>query len=276
MATSMIPVYPLTFGDPRWRIAPAAVPIATVAPLRLLTWNIWFGRHQLKERTAALIDDLSWRAPDIVALQEVTAESLRVLIANPFIRATYQVSDVDGSTFDRYGVMLLSKVPFESLMMLPLPSRMGRRLLVGTLANGLSVATVHLESTSDRGADRVAQLEIILPLLKNLASDVVLMGDLNFSPDSLLETAAVDPSFVDAWTHSRFADPGFTIDSMRNQMRRRFDDAMMQRRIDRVLVRSTRWRVEDVALAGTAPMDAEGTFVSDHFGVETVLEPRAT
>lgn len=277
-ALQPIPLWSFHGGSwlPRSASSPAggATPAAAAPPrsqLTLLTWNVWFGRHRFRERTAALLDEITWRAPDVIALQEVTEELLELLLAHPHIRAFYQLSDADGSTFERYGVLLLTKIPFVSTSLLPLPSQMGRRLLVGQLPDGLAIATVHLESTSACTSERIAQLRIIQPLLAAEFSDVVLMGDMNFAPESAAETAALDPSFVDAWLSNRFTDPGYTVDVARNDLRRRTDDAPTQRRIDRVFVRSARWRTEEISLTGVSPIDGHGTFTSDHFGLEALL-----
>jgi endonuclease/exonuclease/phosphatase family metal-dependent hydrolase len=271
----LLDLRPHIFRHQRWE--PNATPTAPQAPstLRLLTWNTWFDRHKFKHRAAALIDELSWRAPDVVALQEVTVELLRVLVGSSLVRSRYQLSDVDGSTFERYGVLLLSRIPLRTLSLLPLPSQMGRRLLVASLVNGLCVATVHLESTSECSAQRATQLRIIQPYLKELGDQVVLMGDMNFAPESLIESDSIDQSFIDGWNQNRFSDPGYTVDSRRNPLRRIASEVPEQKRIDRVFVRCDRWHVQEISLVGTAPIDREGTFVSDHFGIEAVLEPTA-
>ncbi len=274
MAHALQPVPVWSFHDGRWqKQSAAASPPPPQAQLTLLTWNVWFSRYRFAERTEALLDDLAWRAPDVVALQEVTEELLEVLVHHPHIRSTYRLTDVSCSTFERYGVLILSKLPILSAGILPLPSEMGRRLLVAKLANELSVATIHLESTSSCISERVTQLGIIQPFLVEHFPEVVLMGDMNFGAEARIETAALDPSFVDAWNSNRFASPGYTVDTARNDMRRRTDDKATQQRIDRVFVRSARWRTEEISLTGITPIDHQGTFTSDHFGLETLLGP---
>jgi endonuclease/exonuclease/phosphatase family metal-dependent hydrolase len=275
MAPQLIQIPTWAFRSGRWEKQEGDEPVvARAASLTLLTWNVWFGRHRFRERTEALLDEISWRSPDVIALQEVTAGLLEALVAHPQVRASYHLTDVSGATFERYGVLLLSKIPFLGAGLVGLPSQMGRRLLVGQLANGLGVATVHLESTAACAAERVAQLKIIQPLLAASTEDVVLMGDMNFAPEAEAESAALDPSFVDAWSKNLFADPGYSVDSSRNEMRRRYDESHTQKRIDRVFVRSASWQIDGVSLTGTAPIDLEGTFVSDHFGLEAVLSAK--
>ncbi len=272
MAASLIQIPTWAFRQGRWVKQEEDVPEAPrPSSLTLLTWNVWFGKHRFHQRAAALLDEIEWRAPDVVALQEVTEGLVEVLAGDSRIRARYQLTDVSGATFEGYGVLLLSKIPFLGAGMLALPSQMGRRLLVGQLANGLGVATVHLESTSSCVAERVKQLQIIQQLLSEATEDVVLMGDMNFAPEAAAENAALDPSFVDAWSKNLFGEPGFSVDCARNELRRRYDDSHTQKRIDRVFVRSSSWQVQGISLTGTSPLDEHGTFVSDHFGLEAVL-----
>jgi endonuclease/exonuclease/phosphatase family metal-dependent hydrolase len=254
-------------GD--WRDAPAPSP-SPPRGTRLVTWNVWFGGHMWEERTAALLAELGRLRPDVIALQEVTDPLLAALADEPWIQSGYQISDVDGTTMDAYGVVLLSRIPLRRVRVVALPSEMGRRLVVGELATGLVVATVHLESTAPCIAERIAQLAIIQPYLAGLGNDVVLVGDMNFDAGDP-ETAAIDPSFVDAWPALRDAEPGFTVDSEVNEMRFGVKGRASQKRIDRVFVRGATWRPQAIELLGTTAIDAAGTFVSDHFGLLATL-----
>jgi tyrosyl-DNA phosphodiesterase 2 len=101
--------------------------------------------------------------------------------------------------------------------------------------------------------------------------DVALVGDMNFQPGDPIENAALDPTFVDTWPALRPDDPGYTVDTEINTMRLQVRSTPTRKRIDRVFVRSRNWRARSIELTGTRPFDAEGTFLSDHFGLETVL-----
>jgi tyrosyl-DNA phosphodiesterase 2 len=238
--------------------------------LRILTWNVWFGGYQFDERCAALVAELERRRPHVIALQEVTPALLEVLRETPWVEG-YYATDLDGSTIGGYGVLILTRLSVLRQDLLPLPSRMGRKLLVTELNNGLAVATVHLESTADRAAVRVEQLELIMPYLATLAGDVALVGDMNFSPSDAAETAAIDDAFVDVWPALRADEPGFTADSVRNRMRGNAEGYVVQKRIDRVFLRGRHWQPRSIELVGTSPIDADGTFASDHFGLEVTL-----
>lgn len=263
---------PLRFDGKAWdRVEPAA-PTPPPAALRIVTWNVWFGAHRFKERAAALLADLAARRPDVIALQEVTEPLLQLIQREPWVRDEYSLSE--RSVLD-YDVAILSRAPLAQMRTLLLPSDMGRRLCIARLACGLDVATVHLESIPVNGPVRAGQLRIIQPHLAALGEDVVLLGDMNFEPGARHETAALDPSFVDVWPVLHPDNPGYSADSIRNPMRSHGTHRVIQQRIDRVFLRARRWRPTAIALAGTEPIHSDGTFISDHFGLEVELRADA-
>ena len=229
-------------------------PIGPGGATRLLTWNIYFGGHMFEERRDALVSELARRRPDVIALQEVTpdhVEALGELVG-------YTSTEVGGA----YGVAVLARVPIVATHEVELPSEMGRTLLVAELASGLTVATVHLESMEE-AARRIEQLELIQRRLAG-HDRVILCGDFNLAPDSP-EQAAIDPAWTDAWVALRPGEPGYTVDSDLNTMRFELKAQRTQKRIDRVLARGVVPRA--IELVGTAAIDVDGTFVSDHFGL---------
>jgi len=244
--------------------------VERVAPreLRVLTWNVWFGGHMFEERRAALFAELARRQPDVIALQEVTPELLAPLLAEPWVRAHYQAS---ARNLRHYDVVVLSRVPIRRMAQVDLPSEMGRNLLIADLACGLAVATVHLESTHSEAAARASQLRIIQPALFELYPDVLLVGDMNFRPEDALETATLDPQLVDTWPALRGDAPGYTVDTDINVMRYQVKSIPTHKRIDRIFARAPHWRPRSIELVGTTPIDAEGTFISDHFGLEATF-----
>jgi tyrosyl-DNA phosphodiesterase 2 len=254
-----------TAGD--WYDAPL-VDRTGRADVRLLSWNAWFGGHMFDERRDALLAELQRRRPDVIALQEVTQALLRGLLGEPWIRAAYQASQCEIASYD---VVILSRLPVRRFAELELPTEMGRRLLVAELACGLTVATVHLESTRSEATTRAAQLRAIQPVLAEHYPDVALVGDMNFRPDDPIESAALDASFLDTWPALHSDDPGYTVDTEVNTMRLQVRSTPTRKRIDRVFLRSPHWQARSIELVGTRPFDADGTFISDHFGLETVL-----
>lgn len=232
--------------------------------IRVLTWNVWFGSYMFDERATAVIREIERRRPEVVALQEVTP-ALRARLIDEL--AGYELHGADlGQAYD---VALLTRVAVDSLTTLVLPSRMGRRLLTARLANGLVVATVHLESTAPCVAERAAQLALIGPALVAAGDDVCLVGDMNFDDAATAEPAALDASSVDIWPALR-REPGFSVDSDVNAMRASFV-SLARKRIDRAFLRGSRWRAGSIELVGTTPIDDTDTFASDHFGLALEL-----
>jgi tyrosyl-DNA phosphodiesterase 2 len=259
---------PFVLDGGEWKAAPRASADEPV-PLRVLTWNTWFGDHMFDERRAALLVELERRRPDVIALQEVTPELLGALADAPWVRHDYQLSEIE--LWQRYDVALLARVPIRRLTALDLPTQMGRRLLVAELACGLAVGTVHLESMKESSEPRARQLRLIQPYLAGLGDDTLLVGDMNFKPDDELETAALEPELVDVWPALHPDDPGYTADSEKNPMRFALKPKLSRKRIDRVFLRGRTWKPTAIELVGTSPIDADGTFISDHFGLEVTL-----
>lgn len=266
MTIERVSFAPLMFDGTEWDVLDRVEP-STAVELRVLTWNIWFGGHMFEERRDALFAELARRRPDVVALQEVTPELLDVLLEQPWLRDGWQISS---TALLQYDVLLLSRQPIRKLARIDLPSGMGRNLLYAELACGLTVATVHLESTRPEVDARVTQLGIIQPALLDRFPDVLFVGDMNFDAGALRETAALDPRFVDVWPALHDA-AGYSVDTDRNPMRRMVRDTPTHKRIDRMFLAGNRWRATSIELVGTTPIDGAETFVSDHFGLEATF-----
>lgn len=265
-----------------WIEDPDASPLARAsAAITLLTWNTWFAPYSFDARFKALLALIRARRPDVVCLQEIVAESLAMLLATPWIRAEYRVSDARGTTFESYGVVLLSRLPVLALAIHELPSNMHRRLLVAEIAVGprrLVVATVHLESCEPSRKTRARQLAEIFPRLRAMGPDCVLAGDFNLCSSWTEENENLDPGFVDLWPALRGRAPGYTEDTGVNTMLLNVNDSEKTVRFDRILLRSAEgaWKAGSVELVGTAPIapTAPDVFPSDHFGLVAVLEAR--
>jgi endonuclease/exonuclease/phosphatase family metal-dependent hydrolase len=276
------PIRPFVFdrSSGSWREdrAPAPPGETSGGALTVVTWNAWFAPYCFEARFRALLEVVRSRRPDIVCLQEIVPESLEVLLAQPWIRDGYRVSDARGDTFEAYGVVLLSRLPVHALALHDLPSHMGRRLLVAEVDTGsgrLVVGTVHLESLKHNADLRADQLGIVFPALKAAGPDAVLVGDLNFCSSWAAENANLDPEFVDLWPALRGQAPGHTEDTDVNVMLRNVKAKAKNVRFDRVLLRSAggAFRPRSIELLGTAPI-AEASpdvFPSDHFGLAAVI-----
>jgi tyrosyl-DNA phosphodiesterase 2 len=228
--------------------------------VQLLTWNVYFGGHMFEERRDRLVAELERRRPEVIALQEVTAEHLQALKELRGYAST--LDDSDSFTTAGYGVAIFARVPIVATREFALPSEMGRTLLTVELATGWTIATVHLESLGEHER-RIEQLAIIQRRLAS-RTRAVLCGDFNFTPDGP-EQLTIEPSWSDAWAALRPDEPGYSVDTEINSMRYQLEEKRTQKRIDRVLTRGV--AAHAIALVGTEPIDVDGTFVSDHFGL---------
>jgi len=234
--------------------------------MRIVTWNIWFGEFERERRRKALWAELKTRNPDVLCLQEVTPDDLE----SPGLRALrdrgYWQSDEHISSYD---VLLLSRIPVLSHERVPLPSVMGRELLVARLATTppLTIATVHLESTASMTDFRCRQLaDIHAHLAKD--DDVLLVGDMNFPAGDRPEAAQL-PGWRDAWATLHPHDPGHTVDSRANLMRALMKPDDKQARIDRAFHRGPAWHLDEISRTGTTHLTGDPTlFISDHFGLQ--------
>lgn len=263
----------LRFDGARWAAAREAAPVA-IEHFSALTLNLWFGELALETRTHAACALIEQLAPSLVALQEVTRESLAILADHPMIRRQYALSDARGETFDSYGTVLLSALPLRALRLAELGGSMGRTMPWAEISltdGSLAVGAVHLESGRHNRETRAEQLAECVARLSPF-DDAILMGDCNFADGDRVEERAIPSAYRDAWreTHPR-GEPGFTRDTVANAMAATLRDGVVQRRIDRVFARRTRWRCVESALAGAEPI-APGLFVSDHFGVYARFE----
>lgn len=242
--------------------------------VRVVTWNVWFGAYRFEARCEAVIAELARRRPEVIALQEVTEGMLAPLLDERWLRDDYEVSQRRVLGYD---VVIATRLPVVRFDEIALPTDMGRRVVLAELACGLTIATVHLESTREEAPARAAQLRVLQPALAHDRDDVVLVGDMNFAPGDPLESAALDPSFVDVWPLIHREHAGYTIDTEHNAMRLAMTAPVrrpVRKRIDRMFVRSRRWRPQSIELIGTEPIDQArptATFASDHFGLEAVF-----
>lgn len=238
--------------------------------LRIMTMNVWFGDLEWERRCDAVLALIGKHRPHLVALQEVTPRFLERALGHPVVRE-YGVSDAWGPTLGAYGVWMLSRLPLSRLTLTDLPTNMGRRLLAADVAfagGPLRFATVHLESMAGYELARANQLTKIFPRLAD-APEAILCGDFNFDEGAYPETEALDPAYLDAWRARHPTHPGYTEDTDVNLLR--LDSTLQEHqvRIDRVMVRSSRWVIAEMHRLGKEPIAPElpRVFPSDHFGL---------
>ena len=121
-------------------------------PVRVISWNIWFGPFRADVRVAAIMDIVAAKQPHVVAFQEVTPVSWRIFLQQNTTDNYEWTAAPKGAAGRSYYTMVGSRKDWSPLRLIQrsqLPSRMGRDLLsvvVGPLDAPLLLGTSHLES----------------------------------------------------------------------------------------------------------------------------------
>ncbi|MEU6779444.1 poly(A) polymerase [Nonomuraea angiospora] len=242
---------------------------------RVLTWNTLWDRYDsdlldTARRRPLLLAALEEADADVIALQEVEPALVSMLLAAPWVRAGYTLgTDPYGPDVDDSGLLLLSRLPVREAARHELgPHKSVAAIAVDTATGVLVVAATHLTSDhSGDGADRRrAELARIAEGLAAVDGDLILLGDFNDGTD----TPASALGLRDAWTEAHGPDQTPTFDPDANPLAALSSLSGRASRLDRILLRG-RPRVISASLRGDTPT-SEGLFVSDHYGVEAVLD----
>ncbi|WP_431925913.1 RNA repair domain-containing protein [Nonomuraea jabiensis] len=257
-----------------WRPATGRGRSGHPAP-RVLTWNTLWDRYDsdrldTARRRPLLLAALEAADADVIALQEVEPALLSMLLAAPWVRAGYTLgTDPYGPDVDDSGLLLLSRLPVREAARHELgPHKSVAAIAVDTATSVLVVAATHLTSdhSADGAARRRAELGRIAEGLAGVDGDVILLGDFNDGTD----TPASALGLRDAWTEAHGPDQTPTFDPDANPLAALSSLSGRASRLDRILLRG-RPRVISAALRGDTPTP-EGLYISDHYGVEAVLD----
>ncbi|MEV0389417.1 poly(A) polymerase [Nonomuraea sp. NPDC050643] len=259
----------------RTHTGPAAHARAMPAAPRVLTWNTLWDRYDsdlidTARRRPLLLAALEKADADVIALQEVEPALLWMLLATPWVRAHHTLgTDPHGQDVDDGGLLLLSRLPVREAARHELgPHKSVAAIVVDTATGPLTVAVTHLTSdhSRDGAARRRAELAGIAEGLAGVDGDLILLGDFNDGTD----TPASALGLRDAWTEAYGSDQTPTFDPVVNPLAAISSRSGRAARLDRILLRG-RPRVLSATLHGDAP-DPEGLYISDHYGVEAVLD----
>ncbi|MET9596474.1 poly(A) polymerase [Streptomyces sp. NPDC006459] len=271
-------------GGGAWRPAepvPAGAAAAAPTTVRLLTWNTLWDRYDgprtaTARRRPLLLADLAAADADVIALQEAEPSLLRMLLAEPWVRAGYTLAaDPGGRDVTECGLLVLSRLPVrEAGMHLLRPHKAVAAVTVDTATGPLVVAATHLSSdhSQDGSGRREAELTRLAEGLAGVEAAVALLGDFNDRRHGAGGPAAA-LGMRDAWSEVHGpADDTPTFDPVVNPLAAVASLSGRAARLDRILLRSGTARVTAAALRGDVPAAPDGLYISDHFGVEATLE----
>jgi len=262
------------------------------AALRVVTYNVLFdfsytvdGRPSSSDfgtdnygadmcfteiRLPFLMQALENTEADIIALQEVTPEFLKWILLQEWVRQSYYVSDITGSTITPYGNLLLSKLPFKDIHLCHYKIEPKSFIVANFLINDQlqSFVNIHLKAGVFKtfGPTRVSQLnQIIGEQLFGICvearndndnttvsipydapistSHAFLVGDFNFKDWENETNPDLEKFYTDCWVYLHKDDVGFTYNLETNQLAKYISDKVSEKkgttgyssRFDRIL-----------------------------------------
>lgn len=263
-----------------WRPVTGACEAPHPHRLRVLTWNTLWDRYDAAliataRRRPLLLAALEAADAEVIALQEVEPALAAALAAAPWVRAHYTLHlDPLGPDLDRYGLLLLSRLPVLAAGQHALgPYKAVAAVTVQAGEAPLTVAAVHLSSdhSPDGAARRQAELAALAEGFGGVEGELILLGDFNDGRGGP-EGPAAALGLRDAWTQAHGpADDTPTFDPSRNPLAAVSSLSGRPGRLDRVLHRAERTRVTSAVLLGDRPA-ADGLHPSDHYGVAVDLD----
>lgn len=249
---------PYTWDGEDW--APARSPgSAAAGDVRVLTWNTLWDRYDADlidsaRRRPLLLRALREADVDVIALQEVEAELLAMLVREPWVRDGWTLgTDPRGRDVDECGLLLLSRLPVREAAFHALgPHKAVTAVVVDTGARPLVVAATHLSSdhSTDGAGRRTTELARLAEGFATLDADLLLLGDFNDGGD----TPQLTLGMRDAWneTHGP-ADTTPTFDPTANPLAAISSLSGRASRLDRVLLRGAGLGCARPSCTGTRP-----------------------
>jgi poly(A) polymerase len=254
-----------------WSPAPPPTGPTAAGQVRVLTWNTLWDRYDsdridTERRRPLLLAALERADADVIALQEVEAGLLTMLLAAGWVRDRYVIgTDPTRADVDNSGLLLLSRLPVREAGRHVLgPHKAVAAVTVEAGEAPVVIVTVHLTSDhSENGAARRdAELARLADGLSRIDGHLVVLGDFNDGT----HTPATALGLRDAWLEVYGPDDATpTFDPTVNPLAEVSSLSGRASRLDRVLVRGQGLHVAAARLHDEAP------FPSDHYGVEVTL-----
>lgn len=248
----------------------------------ILTWNVsafntcFNANYSIEQKRQMIIEAVKSmeKSPDVLCLQEVTAELAQDLVFSTnyclidTVQTHCEMCCLFVSNDLRQKLVAGSNAINVTDGIVSCDLQLSRTQLV-------RLASCHLAPFKENSQVRKEQLESFFKSSDaSKVTHIVLAGDMNVRQDEsdiwlakLLPELSKGKDFNDAWCLSgRNANTKFTWDSFTNKY---FNDGFkFKSRFDRVLV-SSGIQCKLYQLTGNAPVD--GCFLSDHFGIVTEL-----
>ena len=228
-----------------------------------------------EERITAAMNELLKTNTDVICLQEITPEMLKIIMHHPIVQSyrIYYTNDA----IKRYGQIFLVNRRLDSHTVLfeyiNFPkTNMDRKICRLTIDKNLHVLNVHLESEFTKPehvpVTKIAQIKYLQEYAKTLRGFVIIAGDCNISTEE-------DQMFTDIMSSAAFIDLNngmLTFDSSSNTN----VDGDYRSRLDRILCNfSVTCQInKPLGLTPFITITRELCFPSDHFGLHVNIIPK--
>jgi len=168
----------------------------------LLTYNVWFDRHNYINRRSALLEILKKKSASVICLQEVIQPFMDFLQEDEFIKENYYISD---SLLDSYNIVMLSKMPLR-FYHLTFPTNQKRYLVIGEIkiksqitSKSLVFSTSHFESLDNNADFRKDQMSRTFKVINEFKNSFF-TGDFNIDEKlNKQELNNFDGLYTDSW-----------------------------------------------------------------------------
>jgi poly(A) polymerase len=267
------------YDDDKWKIFAGGLKSVNLDNrLTIVSYNILSNLHDADKiytdkRLPVILSELATTNADIIALQEVTPESLEFILATDWVKDYFISEAPNGNNVKPYGNLVMSRWAFN---LVEYQFSGHKRVLIGNWNindRGVHLANVHL--TSDRGENalqkRTQQLATVIGYLQQQGGDRFIVGDFNTrgnGQDEIINHG----NFIDLWHKLYPNKAGYTFDPPVNPLAMLMSLEGQASRLDRIL-----WCGDIESHYQPSSMDLFGckSFVyndvqlypSDHFGI---------
>ena len=209
--------------------------------LTIVSYNILSNLHDADKihtdkRLPVILSELAKTNADIIALQEVTPESLVFMLATDWVKDYFISEAPNGNNVKPYGNLVMSRWAFN---LVEYQFSGHKRVLVGNWnINDRSVHLANIHLTSDRGDNafqkRTQQLATVIGYLQQQAGDRFIVGDFNTRGDEQYEIIN-HGNFIDLWKKLYPEKAGYTFDPPANPLAMLMSLEGKPSRLDRIL-----------------------------------------
>ncbi len=230
------------FETNRWKIFTGELKsIALDKQLTIASYNILSNLHDADKiytdkRLPVILSELAKTNADVIALQEVTPESLAFILATDWVKDYFISEAPNGNNVKPYGNLTISRWAFD---LVEYQFSGHKRVLVGNWnINDRSVHLANVHLTSDRGDNafqkRTQQLATVIGYLQQQAGDRFIVGDFNTRGDEQDEIIN-HGDFIDLWQNVYPDRAGYTFDPPVNPLAMLMSLEGKPARLDRIL-----------------------------------------